>query len=247
LLRTLLAAGFVTLYILVVAPWFVLHSLWTRSAEKLYRAGVTGARMALRLAGIRVVTEGVEKIPPGVCIFVGNHTSNVDPPVVVCAIPRQVAMLSKKEVFQIPILGTAMRLARFVSVDRASRDSAIQSVERAISFLRAGVSYLIFPEGTRSADGRLRPFKKGPFVMAIRARVPIVPVSVVGAHRAMPKGSWAIRPGTVRVVFHPPVDASGFTLDGKEALLEGVHKTVASALPPEQLPQEQTTSSASEP
>jgi 1-acyl-sn-glycerol-3-phosphate acyltransferase len=195
-----------------------------------------GGKLALRLAGILVGAEGLENIPAGVCIFVGNHSSNVDPPAVAGVIPRRVALLGKKEVFRIPILGRAMRLGNIVSVDRSNRQAARKSLEEAAEHLRRGVSFLIFPEGTRSPDGRLGFFKKGTFIMAIRARVPIVPVSVVGAQHIMPKGSLALRPGEVRVRFHAPVDASAYRLDQKDELIARVRAAVAAGLPEDQQP-----------
>lgn len=236
MLRALLISIFLALYTVIVGPPFILHCLMTGSPDLLYRVGVAGAVFALRLAGVRVRVEGRENIPAGVCLFVANHTSNVDPPVVVGAIPRRVALLGKKEVFNIPILAAALRLASFVPVDRANREAALASVEQAIGYLKAGVSFLIFPEGTRSPDGRLARFKKGSFVMAIRAGVWVVPISVEGAPRVMRKGEFAIRPGEVTVKFHPPVNAAEFSLDDKGELVARVHSAIAAGLPDDQKP-----------
>lgn len=236
MLRSIAVLVFLTVYILLLGPPFILHCLVTGRADRLYFIGVSAARIALRIGGIRVRAEGLENIPPGVCIFVANHTSNADPPAVVGAIPRRVALLGKKEVFRVPILARALLLAAFVPVDRSNREGAMASVEKALEHLRAGVSFLIFPEGTRSPDGRLRPFKKGTFVIAIRARVSVVPVSVVGSHHVMHKGELRLRPGEVLVRFHPAIDASQYTLDRKEEFLAAVHLAVASGLPDEQKP-----------
>jgi len=240
MLRTIVAGGFVVLYLVLVAPWFLLHAALTGRAELLYRVGMAGARAMMRLVGVRVRAEGLDNIPPGVCVFVANHASNADPPAVVCALPKRVALLAKKEVFRIPILSRALRLASFVSVDRADPESARESIEEALGQLRSGVSYLVFPEGTRSADGRLRPFKKGSFVMAIRAGVPVVPVSVVGAHRIMSKGSMVIRPGEIVVRFHRAVDAAAYTLEQRDELVARVYALVCSGLPEDQQPREDT-------
>lgn len=246
MLRTLLVCVFLSFYILLLGPLFILHCLITRRPDPLYFVGVAGAKLALRLAGIRVRAEGLENIPAAVCIFVGNHSSNVDPPAVVAAIPRRVALMAKKEVFRIPIQSTAFRLVNFVPVDRSSRAGALESAEKAIGFLRAGISFLIFPEGTRSPDGRLRPFKKGPFVMAIRAGVPIVPVSVAGAHHIMRKHGLALHPGEIFVRFCPPVDAATYTVDRKAELIARVHAAVASALPEDQQPLRDSPSTPAE-
>ena len=236
MLRTVIVGVFLALYILLVGPPFILHCLLTRSPELLYRVGVAGAKFALRLGGVRIQARGVENIPPGVCLFVANHTSNVDPPAVVGAIPRRVALLGKKEVFRIPILSRALLLADFLPVDRSQRAAAIASSEKAVANLKRGVSYLVFPEGTRSPDGRLRPFKKGTFIMAIQAGVPVVPVAVTGAHRLMRKGSSALLPGVAEVCFLPAMDAAPYSESQRDELRNPVHAAMASALPADQQP-----------
>jgi len=236
MMRSSIAVIFLALYILLVGPPLILHCVVTGSPEVMFKAAVAGARFAMVICGIKVRAEGLENIPPGVCIFVANHTSNADPPAVVGSIPRRVAMLGKKEVFRVPILGTVLKLAGFVPVDRANREAAIASVDQAIEHLKSGVSFLIFPEGTRSSDGRLQPFKKGSFVMAIRALVPVVPVSVVGAHKVMLKGELAVHPGSVTVKFHPPVDVKAYAMKQRDALVGRVQAIVASGLPEDQQP-----------
>lgn len=236
MLRTFIVAVFLAAYTVLVGPPFILHCIVTGSPELLYRVGVAGARFALRLGGVRIRATGQENIPAGVCVFVANHTSNVDPPAVVAAIPRRVALLGKKEVFRIPILRRALLLAEFVPVDRSNRAAAIASVDQAVAHMRKGVSYLVFPEGTRSPDGRLRPFKKGTFVMAIHAGAPVVPVAVVGAHKLMKKGSNALRPGTVEVHFLPAIDSRPYTEAQRDDLRARVEAAIAAHLPPEQQP-----------
>ncbi len=238
MLRAAGVAIFLAFYVLLIGPPFILHCLVTGSVDLLYRVGVRGGWLALRLAGVEVRVEGRENIPAGTCLFVANHTSNADPPTMLSAIPRRVSLLAKKEVFRVPILSTVLRLGQIVRVDRADREAAIESVEKAIELLRAGLSFLIFPEGTRSPDGRLAAFKRGPFVMAIRAGVHVVPVSVVGAHKIMRKGEFAIHPGEIVVHFHRPVDASSYTLDQRQELIARVESIIAAALPPEQRPRE---------
>lgn len=236
MLRTLMVGVFLVAYTVVLGPLFILHCILTGSPELLYRVGVAGARFALWLGGVRIRVTGQENIPMGVCVFVGNHTSNVDPPAVVAAIPRRVALLGKKEVFRIPILRRALLLADFVPVDRSNRAAAMASVEQAVARMKKGVSYLVFPEGTRSPDGRLRPFKKGTFVMAIQAGVPVVPIAVVGAHQLMRKGSIALHPGWMEVHFLPAVDARRYTEEQRDELRARVQAAIAARLPAEQQP-----------
>jgi 1-acyl-sn-glycerol-3-phosphate acyltransferase len=236
MIRTLFAGIYLFFLVVLVAPVFILHAYLTGSADRMYRVGVGGLRLLLRMAGARVRVVGVENIPPGVCVFVANHTSNVDPPAVVAAIPRRVGLLAKKEVFRIPIVKSVLLLANIVPVDRKDRDAAAASVDKAVENLKSGVSYLVYPEGTRSRDGRLLPFKKGSFVMAIEAAVPIVPISVVGAHKIMRKGKWAIHPGEILVKFGRPIDASAYAIERRADLLAVVHAAVAAGLPPDQQP-----------
>ncbi len=143
--------------------------------------------------------EGRENIPPGVCLFVANHTSNADAPAIVGAIPRRLAIFARQSLFDIPIVGLAFRLAKFVPVDRGNRDAALATVRQAVEHIKTGTSFLVYPEGTRSPDGRMHRFKKGSFVIAIEAGVPIVPVACAGAHRIMKKNSLVIHSGRVTV------------------------------------------------
>ena len=190
----------------------------------------------VRLIGIRVRVEGKERIPAGACLFVANHTSTVDAPAVVGAIPRRVAILLKESLFKWPIAGQAFALAGFVPVNRSEKESAIASVEKATQSLRAGQSFLIYPEGTRSPDGRLQTFKKGAVVMAIKAGVPIVPVACSGAHKVMRKRSLKIYPGEILVEFLEPLDASRYSFEERDALNDRVHDAMAAGLPPDQRP-----------
>ncbi len=236
MIRTAIVAVFLVLYTLLLGPPLILHALLTGSADLLYRVGVGGVVFILWAVGARIRVEGLENIPPGVCLFVANHTSNADPPAIVGAIPRRVAILVKKSLFQIPIVGQAFRLARLVPVDRSDREAAIASVDKAVEYLKEGMSFLIYPEGTRSPDGRLLPFKKGAFVMAIKAGAPIVPMAVAGAHRVMRKKELRIHPGEIVVRFQPPIDAAPYTLEQRDELTARVHAALAAGLPPDQQP-----------
>ncbi len=236
MIRLFIASIYMFFLVLLVGPPFILHAYFTRKADLLYRTAIGALRVLYRLLGIHVRVEGLENIPQSVCVFMANHTSNADPPAMVFAIPRRVALLAKKELFQIPIVGAALSVASIVPVDRKDRESAVASVEKAVANLKAGVSFLVYPEGTRSRDGRLLPFKKGTFVMAIEAGAPIVPVSVARAHKIMRKGEWAIHPGQIVVRFGRPIDASAYTVDQRAELLAVVHAAVAAGLPEDQKP-----------
>jgi len=224
------------LALLLGMPFLILWSLVTGKPDFMYHATMSAIRAALRVAGIRVHVEGLENIPACVCIFAANHVSNMDPLAFVPAIPRRVSLLAKQEIFRIPILSKAMRLAKLIPVDREDREAAASSVDIAVQYLMGGLSFAVYPEGTRSRDGRLLPFKKGTFLMAIEAGVPIVPVSIVGAQALMRKGEWILRPGDATIRFGPAVDAAKYSLDQRGELLHKVQALVAAGLPAEQQP-----------
>jgi 1-acyl-sn-glycerol-3-phosphate acyltransferase len=236
MLRTLFIAVFLSLYILIVGPPLLLYTLITRNPDPIYWAGIKGVMFFVRTAGVKVRVRGQERIPPGVCLFAANHTSSADAPAVVGAIPRRIAILLKQSLFRWPIVGQAFSSAHFIPVNRGAHDSAIASVEKATEALRSGQSFLIYPEGTRSPDGRLQRFKKGAVVMAINAGVPIVPMICTGAHKIMEKRSLVIHPGEIQVEFLDPIDAAKYSLDERDDLNEQVHKAMAAALPPDQRP-----------
>jgi 1-acyl-sn-glycerol-3-phosphate acyltransferase len=211
---------------LVTLPW----TLLTGDGRFLYRVGMWMASMGMRLSGIQVRPEGLAKLDARrTYIFMSNHVSNLDPPVLLPLIPRRASVLVKKELFRIPVFGQAMRIARLVPVDRSSREKAIESLRSAAAVLRDGLNLMVFAEGTRSRDGRLLPFKKGPFHLAIETGTAIVPVTIVGTYEAQPKGRFAVRPGLVRVVFHEP--AEPVQISEKQDLMELVRARIASALP----------------
>jgi len=211
---------------LIFFPWTWLVG----NADALYGTAMWIARIGLRLAGVRVEVEGRERIDPAATyIFMCNHVSNLDPPILLVNLPRRSSVLVKKELFQVPILGRAMRLGDLVPVDRRNREAAVNSMRDAEAVMSRGLNMMVFPEGTRSRDGRLLPFKKGPFYLAIDSGVPVVPVTILGSETLMPKGGTLIRPGTVRLVFHNPLLPSLFS--DKEGLIAATQREIASALP----------------
>src|SRR5216683_1479663 len=175
--RAIFICIFLPLYMLVAGPPLLLYTLISRNPNPLYWGGVKGVVFLLRVVGVKVRIAGRERVPAGACLFVANHTSSADAPAVVGAIPRRVAILLKESLFKWPIAGQAFALAGFIPVNRSERESAVASVEKATQSLRGGQSFLIYPEGTRSPDGRLQAFKKGAVVMAIKSGVPIVTIA----------------------------------------------------------------------
>jgi len=212
------------------------YSLIVGNVRLLYRVGVGIARLGVRAAGVRVELRGLENVPAGTsCLFLANHVSNLDPPILFPALPGQASVMLKQELMRIPLLGTAMRMAKFVPVARGhSREAAQRSVAAAGEAIRSGLHFLIFPEGTRSGDGRLGVFKRGPFFLAMETGAPIVPVAISGTQKLMPKGATKIRPGTVRVQMLPVIRPEEFAR--REELIAAVRTAIAEALPEEMRP-----------
>src|SRR6185312_8294857 len=176
-----------------------------------YRVAMGAAWMGARLAGIRVQTIGLDQLDPKrTYVFMSNHVSNIDPPIMLPLIPRRTSVMAKKELFDIPLLGKTMRMGSLVPVDRKNRDAGISAVRAAADVIRKGVNMTIYVEGGRSFDGKLIPFKKGPFYLAVECNVPVVPVTVVGTRHAMPKGRFSIQPSDVNVIFHDPIEPKDF-------------------------------------
>lgn len=212
---------------LTLIPWAMI----TGHADPLYNISQLINRAALAVAGIRVEVSGRERIPAGqACIFMSNHLSNLDPPALIPRIPGRTSAFLKRSLMRIPILGYGFRLGEFIPVDRDGRaDSAQESANVARRVLAKGIHITIFVEGTRSRDGRMLPFKKGPFYLAMESGAPCIPVSIHGTERIMPKGSIGIRPGTAHITFHAPLKPHDYAT--REDLMEAVRAAIASGLP----------------
>jgi 1-acyl-sn-glycerol-3-phosphate acyltransferase len=205
--------------------------LLTGNVTLLYNVSIAIARIGYRLAGIRVEVTGFDRVPAHTaCIFMANHVSNLDPPALLPNIPGRTSAFVKRSLMHVPVLGLALQLAEFIPVDRdGRRESALESVEAAQRILAKGTHITTFVEGTRSRDGRLLPFKKGPFYLAKETGAPCIPVSIWGTETMMEKGSARIRPGTAHVTFHAPILPGDFAK--REELMEAVRAAIASGLP----------------
>jgi len=191
-----------------------------------------GAFMGVRLAGVRAQAVGLEKLDPARnYIFMSNHVSNIDPPLMLPLIPKRTSVMVKQELFKIPLLGKAMRMGSLVPVNRGNREAGIAAVRDARGVVRQGINMTIYVEGGRSFDGKLLPFKKGPFYLAEECQVAIVPVTISGTYDAMPKRRFSIKPGKVSVIFHDPIEPQDFGT--RECLMEKVRRAIDSGLPSE--------------
>ena len=204
----------------------------TGDIRVLYRLYMWGAWAGVWVAGVRVTTEGLDRFDHSRSyIFMTNHVSNLDPPIQIPLIPRRTSVMVKKELFKVPILGKAMRMGALVPVDRGNRDAGIEAVRAARAVVEQGLNMTIYVEGKRSFDGKLLPFKKGPFYLAVECGVPVVPMTIVGTHYTMPKARFAIKPGRVKVIFHDPIDPKDF--GSRDCLMEKVRAVIESGLPDE--------------
>jgi len=228
--RTVLMLAFWTFALPVAVvlgfPWTYL----TKNISFLYRMSMWAAGTGVRVAGVRVQTLGLEKIDPARnYIFMSNHMSNLDPPITLPLIPRRTSVMVKKELFKYPLLGQTMRIGSLVPVDRGNRDAGISAVREAVKAIQEGLNMTIYVEGKRSFDGRLLPFKKGPFYLAEECQVPVVPITISGTQEVMPKARFAIQPGTVTVQFHDPIEPRDF--GDRDSLMAKVRAAINSGLP----------------
>lgn len=234
-IRTLATYIGVGAHILLVGPPVLVWTLISKDPRLLYRAGGFGIWLGFALSGLRVQVVGAEHIQTRrPAVYAANHSSNVEPPAVFLSLRvlfPALRMLYKAELRKIPILVWVFDAAGFVPLERANRGQSLPAVEAAARALASGLSFIIFPEGTRSKTGELLPFKKGGFVMALQAQVPVVPVAVSGARDAMRRGSILIRPVTVRVEFAPPISTAGLGFTDRERLAQQVRAAIAARLP----------------
>ncbi|MGE3959185.1 MAG: lysophospholipid acyltransferase family protein [Vicinamibacterales bacterium] len=236
-MRSIAAYAFLTLYTLVLGPPVLLLS-WLLASERLIiDAGRLGTSIALALAGVRYTLAGRERMPVHRgAVYVVNHSSYMDLVSFMALYPAcpRIRVLYKAEFNRVPLLGRIFRMAGCIPIERAVQDLAFQAVDRSTRALEAGTSVLAAPEGTRSRDGSLAPFKKGVFVMALRAQVPVVPVAIEGAARALPRGAWRISPGEVRVTVGEPVATQGLIYEDRHVLIDEVRHRLAALLPDRQ-------------
>lgn len=189
-------------------------------------------RLILGASGVRVELRGVEELSSRTpYIFMSNHLSAYDIFVLLAHLPFQFRWLAKAELFRIPLFGWAMRAAGYIPIDRSSPREAVRSMERAARRIREGISVVIFPEGTRSRDGRLRPFMKGGFSLAIRAGVPVVPVAIKGTHEIMPPYTKKVlRKGKVVVILGRPIETKGLQMGDREHLMAQLRRAIEEGL-----------------
>jgi 1-acyl-sn-glycerol-3-phosphate acyltransferase len=233
-----------TLITVLLCILTILFGVFETHGKRIYQINRLWCWLILRVAGISLRVEGLENIDPQrQYIFIVNHQSNIDIPVLVQALPFQLRWLAKRELLRVPFFGWAMWAARHVTVDRADPQGALKSLARAKERLAAGISLVVFPEGTRSRNGALQRFKKGGFLLAVQTQTPIVPITINGSGALLPAGSWRLGSGSVQVVVERPLAVAGFRPGNLRLLSNQARDVIASHLNNPVLPERKNSQS----
>jgi 1-acyl-sn-glycerol-3-phosphate acyltransferase len=219
MIGSILKIIFVLIFTIIMATTVLLTTLFDRTGNLFHSIAKAWAKTILKVCGVIVQVEGLEKVTfTRNYIYVSNHASQFDIPAVLAGIPDNIRIVYKKELEKIPIFGWGLKYGNtYIAIDRERSHRALQSLENAANKIRTGASVLLFGEGTRSVDGKLQPFKRGPFNLALKAGVPVVPVSIKGSYNILPKHSFRIRPGTIKLILSSPIEIP--SVNGKEAEL----------------------------
>jgi len=224
------------IYYLLFFPWTLICAMVAIpssfiNANLAHSVGIFWGRHCLTVAGLRLKVNGSENIPRDQpAIYVCNHQSNFDIPILYAGLPIQFRWMAKKELFDIPVFGLAMKRCGYIPIDRSDRRKAMHSLADAAERIKGGTSVIVFPEGTRSPDGRLQEFKKGALVIAAKAQVPVVPVAIDGSHRAQPRGSIRVNGADLRMTIFPPLATDDLKVHAIEDFTQKLHSQIASAL-----------------
>jgi 1-acyl-sn-glycerol-3-phosphate acyltransferase len=231
MIRATLTYLFVGIFILLLAPPAMLWTFVSGDEALLYKLARFCIRIAGWICGIRITIQGREKIAPGTTyVFLSNHQGNLDGPVLVHSIPRDLKALIKIEMMRLPVLSLVLKQLHYVPIERTNPKKAHTGIDLGAKMLTEGKSFFAFPEGTRSRDGNLGEFKKGVFIMAIKAQAPIMPVTIIGSAQIQPPGSYAVKPGNIKVIFHDAVPTAAMGLEDRNRLVQLTRDAIESDL-----------------
>ncbi len=231
MIRATLVYVFISVYLLVMAPVTFLWAYLSGSPVFIYRAGRFCLCVAGWMCGLKVLVRGREKLSAEqTYLFLSNHQANLDSPLIICVAGRILRTVFKQEMTKIPVLAQAMMKVGCLPIDRSDPARAHACLDEGTRMLKEGHSFFAFPEGTRSRNGALGPFKKGVFYMAIKAGVPVVPVTIRNSSAIQPPGSYAIRPGTVEVIFHDPIPTAQLQIEDRDRLIEATRTAIDKGL-----------------
>jgi 1-acyl-sn-glycerol-3-phosphate acyltransferase len=224
-----LATTIVYTVILGIPTIFV--AMVSKTGKAPFTIGKLWAWLILKTNRVKLQVEGLEKIVRNKSyVFISNHASNLDPPALCLAIPQTLRFIAKRSLAKVPIFGQALKLGRIILIDRSDNQKAVETINKAIKDLKDGISAFFFAEGTRSPDGMLQDFKKGGIMVALKTKLPIIPITVVDSYKLLPRKALRIRPGVLRIIVGDPIDTSGYTEDDKDFLVQKVRDVIADTL-----------------
>jgi 1-acyl-sn-glycerol-3-phosphate acyltransferase len=220
MVRNILVNGFIAVHSMIFCLWGIFLSFFWSGRTVHFKCAVPWAKTILRVCGVKVRVNGLENIDPGKPgIYLSNHQSYFDIFILLACLPVDFKFLLKQELMKIPLLGRAVRGAEYVAIDREDPRKALRSIKEAAERIRGGASLLIFPEGTRSEDGGLQPYKKGGFRLALKAGCDVIPIGIIGSCKIVPKGTLRFRPGNVTMNVGKPVPAGGYSKRDMDQLM----------------------------
>jgi 1-acyl-sn-glycerol-3-phosphate acyltransferase len=224
-----LATTIVYTVILGIPTIFV--AMVSKTGKAPFTIGKLWAWLILKTNRVKLQVEGLEKIVRNKSyVFISNHASNLDPPALCLAIPQTLRFIAKRSLAKVPIFGQALKLGRIILIDRSDNQKAVETINKAIKDLKGGISAFFFAEGTRSPDGMLQAFKKGGIMVALKTKLPIIPITVVDSYKLLPRKALRIRPGVLRIIVGDPIDTSSYNEDDKDFLVQKVRDVIADTL-----------------
>jgi len=227
MIRTIISYVIFLCATVILGTVAIFLSLFDSSGNIPHRIARLWGKIPLRTTGTKVSVQGRENIDPQKSyILVSNHQSTFDIFALLGYLPIQFRWIAKAELFRLPFLGWAMSRIGYIPIERGSPKKAYRSMLQAAEKVKEGVSVIIFPEGTRSPDGNLQPFKKGVFLIALKSQAPILPIAIRGTGKIMPKGDWRIYPGNVQIIVGPPIETAGVPPEKEGELSERVRNTL---------------------
>lgn len=236
-LRSCLVIPLIYLYTLVMATLSLLLSLFDRDGRLQHWCARTWCRMIAATAGARIKIHGLENLPKNqAAVFIANHSSYLDIPAIWGYVPVQFRIMAKRSLFYVPFMGWFLWRAGHIPVDRDSSRAALANINRAVEKLKAGCSLVVFAEGHRSSDGVLQEFKTGGFKLAQKAGVPVVPITIINAHRVLKKDSMVFHAGPVEVIIDPPLSTQGYNSRTLPELMNKTRAIIAGHLGADELP-----------
>jgi 1-acyl-sn-glycerol-3-phosphate acyltransferase len=228
MIRTIFVWSCIVLDTLVLGTLVIIAYLFDRSGKKGHRIARRWAKIALLATGVKVKVEGLEQIQgKGPYIFMSNHQGGYDIFALHGHLPFDFKWLAKKELFSIPFFGWTLTAAGYISIDRKGSRDTVRAMNEAAQKIQDGMSVVIFPEGSRSPDGLIQPFKKGGFTLAIKSKVPIIPVAIVGSREIMPKGKMTVNPGKITIRIGPTIETRELSLQDWKTLMGKVAESIS--------------------